>query len=513
MSAVPTTTENSPSRLSADSLATSVALLLVMTVLQRSVGFGRGILFCRWLTPETLGEWEMAYSFLLLAAPLAVLGVPGSFGRYLEHYRQRGHLRTFLRRTAIWTGVCSVVGVLTVVLFAEYFSNMLFGATDRVALIRGIGLCLAGVILHHTIGSLLTALRLFRVVSAVNFVQSMLFAALALALLLSDASVASILIAYGVGCFVAAVGGFLWICPGLKDIDYSQEPLPQTHFWSKLLRFAFFVWVANVLSHLFAVVDRYMIVHYSGLNSADALDLIGHYHSSRIIPLLLISVADLLSGLIMPHLSHDWEAGRREEVGLQTRLSVKLTGLGMLTVGVVVLSLSPFLFETVLEGKYADGLYVLPWTLTACLWYGIYFVAQNYLWCAERARLATIPLAVGLLFNICLNLALLPLWGLLGAVVATAISTLVCLIAILLLSNRHGMGLDLGLWIIVIAPLSLTGGPMLAGTVCALLFVIAFATNAVLNPAERAQLRKTILELIAKVWPSLRNRSPFTVGV
>ncbi len=81
--------------LQADTLAASVIILLVATAVQRTIGFGRGVMFCRWLSPETLGQWEMTYSFLMLAAPLAVLGVPGSFGRYAEHYRQRGHLRTF----------------------------------------------------------------------------------------------------------------------------------------------------------------------------------------------------------------------------------------------------------------------------------------------------------------------------------------------------------------------------------------------------------------------------------
>ena len=74
-------------------------ILLALTVVQRLVGFVRAVLFCRWLDAEQLGLWDMAFSFLLLAAPLSVLAIPGAFGRYLEHYRQRGQLRTFLRRT------------------------------------------------------------------------------------------------------------------------------------------------------------------------------------------------------------------------------------------------------------------------------------------------------------------------------------------------------------------------------------------------------------------------------
>lgn len=500
------------SRLRTDTLAASVLLLLVVTVVQRTIGFGRGVLFCRWLSPETLGEWEMAYSFLLMAAPLAVLGIPGSFGRYLERYRQRGHLHTFLRRTVIWTVFWSTAGVLTVILFAPWFSQLLFGTTERVRLVQGIALCLAAVILVNTVSSLLTALRLFRVVSAVNIAQSVLFATVALALLLTNADVSSILIGYGVACLVASLGGIAWVWPGLRKVEQPTKRLPPAEFWPRLLRFAFFVWLTNLLAHLFAVIDRYMLVHHAGMSSLEALDQVGHYHSSRIVPLLLVSFADLLSGLVMPHLSHSWEAGRHAEVGRQTNLCVKLTGLGMFAFGVCVLMAAPLLFDVVLQGRYSDGLYVLPWVLTGCVWSGIYSVAQNYLWCAEHARLATAPLAVGLGVNIGLNLLLLPLWGLLGAVVATALSTLVCLAAILFLSYRHGMTLDRGTCLVAFAPLALTSDTSVAAATLGVLIIASLGTNLVLTSRERWQLRSLLVEYLGKLRVSLRHKQSSAAG-
>lgn len=500
------------SRLRTDTLASSVLLLLVATVLQRSVGFGRGVLFCRWLSPETLGEWEMAYSFLLLAAPLAVLGIPGSFGRYLEHYRQRGHLHTFLRRTAIWTAVWSTAAVVVIIVFAPWFSQLMFGAIESVGLVRGIALCLIAVILHHTLTSLLIALRLFRVVSAINFTQSLLFAIVALALLLTNASVSSIVIGYGVACVAASAGGIAWVWPALGEVEQPAERMPQVEFWPRLLRFAFFVWMTNLLAHLFGVIDRYMLVHHAGMSSAEALNQVGHYHSSRIVPLLLVSFASLLSGLVMPHLSHDWEAGRRAEVGLRTNLCVKLTGLGMLGFGVFVLLFAPPLFDVVLQGRYTDGLTVLPWTLTGCVWYGVFLVAQNYLWCAEHARLAAIPLAIGLGVNIGLNLLLLPLWGLYGAVVATAVSAAICLGAILLLSQRHGMVLDYGTWLVAIAPLALSNGTPIAAATLGVLIIAALGTNLILNVRERDQLRTLLVGYLAKLRPSPRQKTTSNAG-
>lgn len=494
----------------------SVVILIVATVIQRSIGFGRGVLFCRWLSPELLGEWDMAYSFLLLFAPLAVFGIPGSFGRYLEHYRQRGQLRTFLRRTGIWTAVCSSIAITILVVFAPQFSRIVFGTDDGTASIYALAACLVAVILHHTLTSLFTALRLFRVVTVMNFLQSILFATLTLALLTQHVSVLSIVGGYGLACLIASLWALWWVWPGMTPCQDTPTHVPHLAFWSRLLRFALFVWATNLLSHLFAVVDRTMIVHLSGLDADVALEQVGYYHSSRIVPLLLVSFADLLSGLITPHLSRDWELGEREQVGRKLNLAVKLTGLGMHAVGISVLLFSPFMFGVILQGRYNDGLAVLPWTLTGCVISSIYVVSQNYLWCAERPRLAALPLAVGLAINVLLNLFMIPAWGLHGAVIATGVATIFCLGIILYLSHKHGMSLDIGTWLACAVPITLAWGVMASAVALVAFMILALASNMVFTPYDRQQMATGITRGIARAKdtiPRIIGRAPMHEGL
>ena len=263
--------------------------------------------------------------------------------------------------------------------------------------------------------------------------------------------------------------------------------------------------MTNLLTHLFAIVDRYMIVHCAGLTPSQALEQVGHYHSSRIIPLLMVSVADLLSGLVMPHLSHDWEAGRRENVSKRLNLTIKLTSICMIVFGVAVLIIAPPLFHVVLQSKYDDGLHVLPWTLAGCIWYGIYIVAQNYLWCAEKARLSTVPLFIGLVLNVILNFILLPRYGLHGAVFATAISTCVCLLVVLGLNRRHGMQVDGGTWLLSVAPLALGFGLWPSVVVGSAVVATSLLTPWMLTPLEQRELKHFAFESLAKVLPVLRR--------
>jgi O-antigen/teichoic acid export membrane protein len=266
------------------------------------------------------------------------------------------------------------------------------------------------------------------------------------------------------------------------------------------------VWVTNLLCHLFAVVDRYMLVHWSGLENEDALALVGHYHASRIIPLLFLCVADLLAGIVMPYLSHDWEAGARQRVSDRLNLILKFAAFAAFAGGVVVLWVSPLLFHIAFGGRYDAGLAVMPWTMTYCVWYGLLLVAQNYIWCAERTKLGSVPLAVGLAANIAINVVLIPAWGLSGAVISTTLATGLALAVLYAINRRAGMQIQPGLIWLSVAPAAMCGGA-LCGTVALIALSVALVfSQALLNKQERGVIAEFVRELVARVatWRSRR---------
>lgn len=476
-------------RLAPDSLAASVFVLLAVSVIQRSVGFGRGVLFCRWLAPEELGQWDMAYSFLLLSAPLIVLGLPGSFGRYLERYRQRQQLRTFLKRTAAWTAAFTAAAVAIVGLWTPSFSWLVFGRPDRKSLVMMMAGSLVFVILHHFLEALFAALRKFRIVSMMQFCQSICFAVISLSLLWWwQLTAESIVIGYGAACFISAVGALVLTGRSLAEVASPGPAVAHREFWPPLVRFAVWVWFTNLLCNLFAVVDRYMLVHWSGMTPDEALTQVGYYHSSRVVPLLLISLADMLAGIVMPYLSHDWELGHRRLVSDRLNLILKLTAIGMLGASVLILAGAPLLFHVAFEGKYNEGLTVLPWTLTYCVWYAILIVAQNYIWCAEKTKLGSLPLGIGLAINILLNIVLIPVWGLYGAVFATTVSTGVALGLLYWLNRREGMEIHAGLVWLTFAPIALGGGVWFGAAALVAILGMAPFSRWLFTAEERAML-------------------------
>lgn len=489
-----------------DTLLASVAVLLVVNLVQRSIGFGRGVLFCRWLEPDALGHWDMAYGFLLLAAPVAVLGLPGSFGRYLERFRQRGQLQTFLVRTTLWTVSLTMATVATLVVFRHDFAYLVFGDTSETSLMVLVAVVLAAVILHHFLEAVFAGLRVFRVVSAMQFIQSMLFAALSLTLLLvwrTDSW--SIVTAYGTACVFSALSVLVWSRGFDWRVVEETDAEPHRTFWPPLLRFAVWVWATNLLSNLFAVIDRYMIVHYSGLPSNESLSLVGYYHTSMLVPMILVSVANLLVGAITPHLSHDWETGNRDAVSSQLRLTLKLGAVGMFVLGIGVLFATPVLFHLAFGGKYDEGLHVLPWALASCVWFSLLLVSQTYVWCAEKTRHATLPLAIGLGGNVVLNYLLLPTMGLEGAVMATALATMAAMLAQLIVNWRLDMRLDKGSLLIVLLPFGLSQGTSVAVASGAVIAFICVFTPWIFSSEERHNIVRVARDRVGRWIPGVRS--------
>jgi O-antigen/teichoic acid export membrane protein len=472
-----------------DTLADTVVLMLALTVVQRLVGFVRGVLFCRWLDPEQLGEWDLAFGFLLLAAPLAVLGLPGSFSRYTEYYRSRGQLRLFLRHTATLTCWLTLLAVAAIGWQAAWFSELVFGRGDRIEMVRLLAASLSVVIAYNSLVELFTSLRLFRLISLLQFLHSLLFALVGCGLLWWWRSMAeSVVLAYAAACLACGALSVVWLRRTWRSLPEVNQPLARRSLLVKLMPFAVWVWVTNWLSNLFDIVDRYMIVHFSGLEAAEALVQVGNYHSSRVVPILLVSIAGMLGSVALPHLSHDWEAGRRQRVSHSVNLMLKLVTSAVMLAGTAILAAAPWLFGWAFEGKYAGGLAVLPLTLTYCVWFGVIGIAQNYLWCAERARVGSLAVLAGVVTNVLLNLLLLPHYGLHGAVAATAVANFVALALTCLFSQRAGMTFDRGTWLAMLLPPLFVLGPAMCTAALAVFALLMLRGDLVLTREDRTQL-------------------------
>ncbi|MDA8563041.1 lipopolysaccharide biosynthesis protein [Mariniblastus sp.] len=481
-----------------DSIASGVVFAILLTVGQRVVGFVRGILFCRIMSDQELGQWSMLWSFLMLLAPLAVLGLPGCFSRYTEFYRHRGQLRTFIQRIAVISLTLTMALVVAMAAFPERVSWLIFRDPSHVTIVYALAISLGVVSASNFLSSLLQSLRQVRAVTAMRFITGLAFAVIGTAMIaFSTNRSAAATLAYGISCVLGAIPAIWFLCKYRNCIvdEANSDNLLHSTMWKKIAPFAAWLWVSNLFYNLFEVSDRYMLIHWSETSANIAQGFVGQYHSGRVVPLLLVSVASVVGGLLLPYMSAAWEKGEHDDARRQSNWSVKLLGLAFTAGGIVVLFLSPILFEGIFQGKYNDGLEVLPLTLVYCIWFGLATVAQNYLWVAEKGSWAAIATALGLGANIFLNMLLIPTYGLEGAVIATSLGNAFNLIILYFFNNRQGCQTDLGTWLVSAMPLLLLLPMAFAASAFLAIAIAATTTGFIFTTDEK----RDVMEMASKL--------------
>ncbi len=483
----------------ADSLVEGMTILLVLSVLQRFIGFARNVLVCRYLEPDELGRWNMAFNTLTLLAPFLVLGLPGTFGRYVEYFRQRGQLGTFLRRVTVATAAFGSCGLVLLVLARGQIAMFVFRDPGQVPLLITAIAAMVAVIAYNFFAQLIIAFRQPRALSVINFANSFLFAAIAVGFLVgTDWGAQGMVASYALACFISSGLALRVVLPQWRKIGNADTAMPLTSMWLKLLPFAAWLWINDFLSNSFDAIDRLMIVHLAAKDHTEAISLVGQYHSSRILGVLVIAFAGMLSSVFLPYLTHDWEAGRRRRVSQQINFAIKLMSLSLTFASVSVMFAAPVIFGAVMQGKYMAGLDVLPTTMTYCIWFGLLLVVQNYMWLMEKVRFASAAILAGLICNVTLNALLVPIWKLEGAVGATAISNLVTLSLALCFASKAGLRIGRGTMLAVALPASLTFGPTLAATLLLVGGLVVGKMGWLFSARERRQVKNLIESVIAR---------------
>ncbi|NND97286.1 MAG: oligosaccharide flippase family protein [Pirellulaceae bacterium] len=485
----PTHPSNSQS-FAADSLALGMVVMLAMTIIQRGVGFFRGIWICRMLDDTDVGQWAMAFGFILLITPVMMLGVPGSIPRYAEHFRARGHLRAFVRRLALMTCAFTLLFFAAAYALPNVLAWFIFLEPQNANLIYSVSAAVGAVSAFYFVNELLSGLRQVRAVSVMQFVQSVSFTIIALTALYLGYGLIGIILSFAIASVIALAPGLAVLRRGWSGLPQSQEPFEAPSMWRRVLPFAAALWAMNLLTNVFDLSDRYMILHFTPGDETLGQAAVGQYHSGRIIPELVLSLGAMISGVLMSYLSADWEHGKRQAVRDRMRRVLLMLSAFCTLGSAIALLFAPWMYGSLLQGRYNDGLALMPMAFVFCSWAALAVIAQTYLLVVERGKLIAIATGVGLTANVALNALLLPLWGLHGAVVATLCAHGIVMLGVFVAMAKSDFQFDRTIVYVSLLPATILAGPWVA-MICVIVCIAA-------SQHARAWLHDSVVSFLAK---------------
>ncbi len=484
-----------------DSIAAGLSFMLIANVMQRGIGFVRNLAFCFFLSEQQLGLWALTSSFFILASPFAVIGLPGSLNRFVEFYRVRRQLLTYVRRIAIASGMSSIIASVVIIGFAPLASNLILGQSQSYATMTLLAATLLSVIVFNFLYELFSGLRQPRIASSMQMVNSMSFTGLSLVWLTYSNDYRGVVAAFALASVLGMIPAWRGLNSRCLDAFQHQQPLDGRAMWQRIVPFAASIWTMNLLINLFDVVDRYMILHCASESINVGQAIVGQYHSGRILPVLLTSLGMMINGLLLPYMSADWEAGRLVKVSRSLRTSFAFVSLffwGLSTAGMMV---APFLFDQILHGRYSEGLAIMPMALVNCSFAALAMLLQNYFWCAERGRVIGFMLTIGLALNLALNYYMVPIYGAWGAMCATTIAGAAILAMTVLALRKAGVKLGSRNLVIATLPCTLAFSTWLSAICFVIAIFLIIKTQLLLSDSDK--------QLIAEHLQPLRKKLGF----
>lgn len=488
---------------------TGLIMMLVLNVGQRAVGLARNIGFCHFLSESELGMWALANSFFMIGAPIAVLGLPGSLGKFVEHYRLQGCLKPYLIRLTLASSFGVLFFCSLLVAFPSQSGVLLYGQPLGFSVIAWTVASLVFLIIFNTTAELVLSLRLVRLGSMMHLMNTVVFTIVGIGGIALTGDWLVLLPAFSIACLAAILPGLWGAWRATVGEITTSSHLPARQMWGRVLPFAVALWCSNLMSNLFDLSDRYMLLHLCPMGTEQGQAMVGQFYCSRILPNLLISIGMMLGGILLPYLSADWERRMSQRISKSMNSLLVVLSIGFTVLSMISLTVAPILFEWFLEDRYSQAAEILPLGMVLACWSGLSTVAAAYLLCAERGRQNAVLLGVCLIINVLLNWPLILWMGLWGAALATSISNGLLLALVLWRIDREGCPIRWQTAFFCGLPVCLTLGVPASAAIITFLTIVCGRTNWLLSASDRLAIDEAVIPYLHRVrvpihslWPT-----------
>ncbi len=288
----------------------------------------------------------------------------------------------------------------------------------------------------------------------------------------------------------------------------DNEPVSSASFCTRVAPFAATVWSTDLLTNLFDVVDRYVLLHLASMNSDLNHAMVGQFHTARVLPILFLSLASMITGLLLPYWSSDWERGNNEKVVRNFITALKLNVIFFWLSALAALIASPILFQVFLDNRYTTSEACFPLALLHCVIASTVLYQSVMFRCTEANRASIVILVLSFALNVLLCCWLVPRMGVAGALYGTLGATMAMFVLNDWVLRIRGITTTREVYLILGLPFALLMPVSANFIVLAVVIVLLGRTNILIDSVERQTLDETLLPLarrlglqLSSLWP------------
>lgn len=368
------------------------------------------------LGTELYGVWTQILVTVSLLMPIGLLGLNIAMIRFFAGEKDMNKIKREFQSVVTLTTLFSVSLALIIFILAKPFAIAFFGGSDSIIYLHLLSPIILLSVLDLLCIEFFRALQQMKKYTVILILQQILEIIFISYAVLSGYSLFGALLPLIAIRTVLLLFGFLsiYLQIGIIRPNLNLTVLkPYLSFGLPLLPAAISYWVINLS-------DRYVIGYFLGVAS------VGIYSAAYNIGSIVGIFMTPISLNLLPAISNLYENNRMGE--LKTHLKYSLKFYLMFAIpslfGLIVLSKS--LLSTLTTPEFFFAYSVVPIVALGVLLLNCRAVFFDVLTLRKRTRMIGVVNSIAALFNLILNIILVPVIGILGAAISTLVTFFVC---------------------------------------------------------------------------------------
>ncbi|MBA7491971.1 lipid II flippase MurJ [subsurface metagenome] len=377
-------------------LVLSLRGLILLPILTKTLG------------AELYGIWAQILITLGLLAPLASLQLDQAMTRFLTAKEDKGEIGRGLSSILVVISLSATILSLLMFVIAGVLATTVFGGSNAEPFIKmAAPVLFVTIIAERFIRQYFRAFRQMKKYSSFMILQTIAEVSLISYLVLAGFGLPGIIYALLAARLLMLIIGALLIIPRIK-IAMPSFSLIKTYlvFSLPLIPFMLSAWIVGSS-------DRYVIGYFMNIDAVGLYSVA--YNLGNIVHLFITPIWIVL----LPAITSLYENNKIHELKTHLRYSLKffLTFAIPAFVGLSVLSKS--LLGVLTTSEFVEGYFIIPIIALAIVLFGSSTIMGNILMLVKRTKTLALVYGGSALLNIVLNIALVPVIGILGAALAT----------------------------------------------------------------------------------------------
>jgi O-antigen/teichoic acid export membrane protein len=396
-----------------ETIFTAGWVLFVGFALELLISLVGKILIARYLGKVDYGGVALGVTMLAMTSTVVLAGIHTGVGRYLPRFDQQADQDGLIGGAVLIVGTLSVIATLSIIISAEWIATTVFGNPELFYLVVIFSLAVpASAIMRLTIGITQGYQLSFPKVIIRNLtfpITRLIGIGIVIVVGVGSVGIAS---AYVVAYVAAACIGLFCI----YNYTNTGVSLPNISHTRELLSFSAPLFITGALSLVLSDVDTLML----GILSTQAD--VGVYNVVYPTAILLLVFLRSFRFIYMPRISELDSSNQSEGIRLNYRLITKWLFFTTTPILVAFTVRPRYIISLLYGSEYSSGGLVLTILAVGFYLHSVLGLNGTTLTSLGHTRVILYINVAAAVFNIALNLTLIPIYSLVGAAVATMLS-------------------------------------------------------------------------------------------